>query len=542
MPASPSTTAPLIAPDQSLKSYAIYRVALALLLVGLCLSDWGQSAFGIRHPALFLSTSLGYLVIASASLAGFSRLNYLLNGPTLFFTLLVDILAITLITHASKGLDSGLGLLLITVVAAGSVFARGQLALLIAAMASLTIMVEQGISIFIYQESNNFMPAGILGILLFLTALIFRVLATRARTAQELALTKTSQAEHLLELNEAIIKRMQTGIIVVSRENQIQLINNAAIQLLGGQKLGRPINVGQTLRVIPELQQKLDQWRQYPWVRPESFSLQGSEQELQANFAEMESGYREQTLIFLEDHRAFVQHAQQLKLSSLGRLTGSIAHEIRNPLGAISHASQLLQESDTENKFTRLTDIIQRHSQRVNVIVENVMDLSRQKAPRTQKIMLSQWIKNFRADYLDNESNNGDIQIIADPGDIQVSFDPTHLSQVIHNLIDNALRYNEQQTGERAVTVQLYTDSGTQLPKLDVIDRGPGISEQNADRLFEPFFTTRHEGSGLGLYLAKELCELNLSPLSYHENPEGGAIFRIEFCHPDRLLPKTERS
>ncbi len=541
MPVTESSTAPPSS-DQSVRSYAVYRVILALLLVGLYWSGWGQAAFGIRYPTLYLSCSLGYLVVSLISLVPFKKVDYLLNAPALFATLLIDILAITLVTHASEGIDSGLGLLLITVVAAGSIFARGQLALLIAAMASIAIMVEHAISLFEFEPgSTNFTPAGILGILLFVTALIFRSLASRARNAQEIARTKTNQAEQLEELNEAIIRRMHTGIIVVSRANRIQLINNAAIRLLGGQKLGRPINVGQTLRVVQPLMKQLDRWRQYPWMRQEPFLLEDSDHELQANFAELESGHRDQTLIFLEDHRAIVQHAQQLKLSSLGRLTGSIAHEIRNPLGAISHASQLLEESDTENRFSKLTGIIQRHSQRVNMIVENIMDLSRQKTPKTQKILMPQWLKNFRSEYLDNQSNAGEIEIISDAAEIQVSFDPVHLGQVLNNLVDNALRFNHKHTGERKVTLKLVTASGAKLPYLDIIDNGPGISEKNAVNLFEPFFTTRHEGTGLGLYLAKELCELNSSTLSYHKNPEGGAIFRIEFTHPDRLLPRMKQ-
>ena len=529
-------------PDLLLRTYAAYRLVLALLLTGMFWLGWADRILDIRYPSLYLATLSGYLSITLVSLLLFKLARYQIRIPALFFTLLVDIFAITLLVHASNGLESGLGLLLITAVAAGSIFANGQLSLLIAAMASIAIMAESAISISEFQQSSrNLMPAGILGIFLFLTAFIFRLLVTRMRAAQTIAETQTSQAEQLQELNESIIKRMHTGIIVVSDDNRIQLINNAAIHLLGGQRLGRPLNVGQTLSIIPPLQQQLESWRVYPWARNPAFEIEHSDAELQANFAELEGGNSRQTLIFLEDNRMFAQHAQQLKLSSLGRLTGSIAHEIRNPLGAISHATQLIQENDTGNQHSRLTGIIRRHSRRVNQIIENVMQLSRQQTPESRKIWLQQWLNNFRKSYLDNESKVGEIAIITPGDDVFISFDLSHLEQVLHNLVDNGLRFSEEKTGRRKVSLVIGTDEETRLPYLDIVDEGPGIADNALEHLFEPFFTTSHEGSGLGLYLAKELCEVNSSLLIYHNNPEGGAVFRIEFPHPDRLLPKAER-
>ena len=538
----PSLIAP--PPDNLLRLYTAYRLLLSALLYGIYALGGARDVLGTASPGLYSATALSYLVLATLFSLLFKLLAYRANTPTLLLTLLIDITAITLITHACGGLESGLSLLLLVVVAAGSLFLKGQLALLVAAMASLAVLTVNIAPIFRFsQTSGQLLQAGLLGILLFVTALIFQVLNRRAQQAQNIAEIQTSQAEQLQQLNESIIKRMHTGIIVVSADDRIRLINGSAIQLLGGQKLGRPLNRGQTLRAIKPLFEQLERWRAYPWLRTPTFQVEDSPADIQANFSALEGNTSQdrQTLIFLEDSRVLAQHAQQLKLSSLGRLTGSIAHEIRNPLGAISHASQLLQESDANEQQNKLVDIIRRHTVRVNQIVENVMQLSQQKPPELQKISLKNWLKGFREDYLENQKMAGSIDIRAPDEDIQVSFDLSHLSQILNNLADNALRFSEQQTGTREAVFNVSLNRQSGLPLLDIVDNGPGVTEDDQQHLFEPFFTTRHEGSGLGLYLARELCRVNYATLSYHNAPEGGAVFRIEFPHPDRLLPRVDR-
>ena len=540
----------LVAPpsDNLLRVYTHYRLVLSALLFGLYKIGWAAEVLGTSSDTLYSITATSYLVLALLCWLLFKALDYRVNTPTLFLTLLFDITAITLITHSSGGLESGLGLLLLVVVAAGSIFVQGQLALLIAAMASIAVLTVNIAPIFRFASSSSqLFPAGLLGISLFTTALIFQVLTRRAQQAQSIAEVQTSQAEQLQKLNESIIKRMHTGIIVVSADDRIRLINGSAIQLLGGQKLGRPLNRGQNIHVVKPLFEQLERWRAYPWLRPPTFQVEGSPADIQANFTLLEGNTSrdQQTLVFLEDSKELSQYAQQLKLSSLGHLTGSIAHEIRNPLGAISHASQLLEENDTDNQHEKLIDIIQRHSHRINQIVESVMQLSQQKTPELQKVSLTQWLKAFRQDYLENHKMAGDIDIQAPRTEVLVSFDLTHLTQVLNNLVDNGLRFSEKKTGSRKIILAVKINPDSNLPYLDIIDYGPGINDEDLDHLFEPFYTTRHEGSGLGLYLARELCRVNYASLSYHNtpenHPEGGAIFRIEFPHPDRLLPRAER-
>jgi two-component system sensor histidine kinase PilS (NtrC family) len=459
----------------------------------------------------------------------------------LFFMLLTDMVAITLMLHASGGLESGLGFLMLATVAAGSILVAGQLALLLAATASICVMLETlSTSMILDQSKESIFPAGILGILLFATALLFQVLTQRIRLAQTIATEKAIESEQLQQLNESIVKRMRTGIVVVDRQDNIKLINSAAIQLLGGQQPGKPLGIGQPLSLIMPLYQQLDRWKTYRWLRTPTFKTSASSIEIQANFTSLHQGKDQQTLIFLEDTRSLSQHAQQLKLASLGRLTGSIAHEIRNPLGAISHASQLLAEQVTDNSQAKLLDIVQRHCLRVNQIVENVLQLSRQKIPAFQKIWLLQWLKKFRNDYMDTQRDACVIEIESLSKDSQIFFDPGHLSQILTNLVDNGLRFSEQATGERRIRLVVSRDTASELPFLDVFDDGPGVPPEDQEFIFEPFFTTSHEGSGLGLYLAKELCGVNYASLNYFGDEPGNSYFRIGFSHPERVLPRPK--
>ena len=241
----------------------------------------------------------------------------------------------------------------------------------------------------------------------------------------------------------------------------------------------------------------------------------------------------EGSLIFLEDAAATRQRAQQFKLVSLGRLAASIAHEIRNPLGAISHAAQLLSESSEHpDDNRRLTAIIQDHSQRVNAIVDNVLNLSRREASVPESFELSPWLERFVRELSARHAlEDGDVLVSVTPADMQIRMDRSQLQQVLWNLCENALRYSR---GRPRLELRCGLLVSSQRPFLDVIDHGPGISAQVEDNLFEPFFTTERTGTGLGLYIAAELCEANQASLGLYSNTAEGCCFRINFAPPAR--------
>jgi two-component system sensor histidine kinase PilS (NtrC family) len=226
---------------------------------------------------------------------------------------------------------------------------------------------------------------------------------------------------------------------------------------------------------------------------------------------------------------------QQGKLAALGRLSASIAHEIRNPVGAMSHAGQLLAESPAIGPDERrLTDIIRSNSERVSTIINNVLQLSRREATKPSRLTLDDWIFEFLSEFCETMQVHEDhIQVRKDASDLEVRFDPSHLHQVVWNLSENAIKYGEAGYGS-GVEIRLGRLVPSNRPFLEVADRGPGIEPQAADRIFEPFFTGRKGGTGLGLFIARELCQLNRAILLYEPRAGDGSIFRIVFSDPRR--------
>ncbi len=336
------------------------------------------------------------------------------------------------------------------------------------------------------------------------------------------------------KLAQQIVERMRTGIMVLDQDNKITMFNNAAAKLLSISG-----NKSPQLSGSPELQEKVEYW-QITQTNPSPILHANSDtvDEVKINFAKLDHDKSSHTLIFLEDNRAITQQAQQLKLASLGRLTASIAHEIRNPLAAISHASQLLSEdSELPQGDKRLVEIINSHTKRVNQIIENILQLSRRRVGNPQIIRLDEWLPKFIKEYCANKKpqDHASIDCIAaDP--ISAKFDLSQLQQVLTNLCDNGLRYSHPPEGYAPLVIEAGIDKNTAQPFIKVIDFGNGISKSNLIHLFEPFFTTENTGSGLGLYICKEICEANQALISYERTQEGLSCFHIQLAHPDKTL------
>jgi two-component system sensor histidine kinase PilS (NtrC family) len=229
------------------------------------------------------------------------------------------------------------------------------------------------------------------------------------------------------------------------------------------------------------------------------------------------------------------ERVQQGKLAALGRLSASIAHEIRNPVGAMSHAGQLLAESpNIGTDERRLTDIIRNNSERVSTIINNVLQLSRREATKPTRLTLDDWIEEFLSEFCETmQVSTSQIGLHENAINLEVRFDPSHLHQVVWNLCENAIKYGEPRGGI-SVEITLSRLNPSNRPYLEVADRGPGIEPQAVDRIFEPFFTGRKGGTGLGLFIARELCQLNRAILLYEPRPGDGSTFRIVFSDPQR--------
>ena len=227
--------------------------------------------------------------------------------------------------------------------------------------------------------------------------------------------------------------------------------------------------------------------------------------------------------MLLEDLKRIEDQAQQLKLASMGRLSASIAHEIRNPLAAIRHAGALLGEQADLHGSTaqkRLTDIIEKSTLRIDRIVEDVLSMARRGAMR-EALDLPDFMAQFMPEFLANAQASG-AQTVALEGESRISlrfdstaacaFDPNHLRQVLVNLLSNGLRYASNAPG---AVLLLWTQTAAGVPQLWVLDDGPGIAPERRVHLFEPFFTTESRGTGLGLHLTQELCTANGASIRY---------------------------
>ena len=515
----------------------VFRLFLAVVLLGLFFASGDPRFFGDRYPALFSATAAGYLVFSIVSGLAI-RQRWVTAGPQILAQVTVDILAIVVLMHSSGGISSGLGGLLVVFVGAGSLVLPLQVPAFFAAIATLAVLGEQFFSqIGGVSDTSNYSAAGVLGAIIFAISLAARPLARRIQFSEALARQRGVDLANLSELNEYIVQHLRESIVVVDTSNRIRLINGSAAQLLGA-----PIDChGLPLAdVSSELAEHVAEWRKHVSESAHTeFSMVAADDSarIKAHLAPLGKGAERSgpILVFLEDASLLNARVQQSKLASLGRLSASIAHEIRNPVGAMSHAGQLLAES---NALTiddlRLTEIIRTHAERVSHIIDNVLQLSRRESSRPERFELVPWLRDFAQEFTRTlELQEGELSVGDAPEKLEIRMDPSHLRQVLWNLCDNAVKYASE-TGGIMVELQAGQTQRTGQPYLEVLDHGHGIDPQTVDKIFEPFYTDRSGGTGLGLYISKELCELNRATLVFQPRESGGSIFRIVFADPAR--------
>mgnify|MGYP003121601350 CR=1 FL=1 len=507
--------------------YVAYRSLLSLVLLIMLVSPNTRQLVGVLHPTLYVSVALLHLA-TSVPLVGL--LSQHLNQRLMLIVFILDIVSITLMSHASGGVISGLPVLLIITVSASAVLIVNRtLATLIAALSALALLGDTVWLIFHReQDVPALFPAGLLGALIFIVSIMVQAVAQRLGRAEELARNRASDLYDLQRLNEQIVQHMDTGILLVDSDGIVRVMNKAASTLLVPE---RPVIMDQGRQLgeyCQELARQFQHWKETGLHKAKPFNVTQDSVPVIAHFRELQPSTQRDSLVFVEDYSPVTQYAQSLKLTSLGRLTASIAHEIRNPLGAISHAAQLLQESEAlapDDK--RMAEIIQSHSERVNQIVESVMQISRREPPKPEYIKLQQWLAAFVNNYLQGLSRPADITVDCQYSDLLVEFDPENLQRVLTNLLDNALRHSGKATGKETARIEVAMDFIGHQTLINVIDNGPGVPQSDQGKLFEPFFTTVAEGSGMGLYLCKELCEINNAGLDYRPTEKGESCFRI---------------
>ena len=517
----------------------VYRLLLPMLLLLVFFFDAPTRSVGSQQPGLFLATAVAYFTFALLCIQSIARRTPSSTWQAMI-QLAVDAVAMAMFIHSSGGVASGLGTLLVLPAGATASIVERRYALLGTAIITIALLLETTIS-FLQGEgqTSDFLITGLTGASLFAITLLAIPYARRLRESEALVKQRDIDLANLNELNQFIVQNLRESILVVDEFDRVRLINETAARLLRG----APVLTGTALSLVsPRLAYLLDAWRQQTSdrrdVNGEVVGADGGTT-IRPHFVALSQLGSGPVLIFLEDTSVVAERAQQSKLAALGRLSASIAHEIRNPVGAMSHAGQLLRESASLTPEDReLTEIIEKNGVRVSRIIENVLQLSRRDTTRQERFDLVHWLGTFVREYVETlqiDASRFEVEGPAHLESIEVEFDPSHLHQVIWNLCENALRHGGTQAeGPTHVGLRAGRIASTERPFLEVCDRGNGIDPAQAERIFEPFFTTGHGGTGLGLFISRELCQTNGALLVYEPRPGGGSIFRVIFADPRR--------
>lgn len=504
---------------QILRVLGLYRIVLAGALLVLELAGIAPGVLGIHAPLLFEAAAVAWVAVAVV-LAFLVHRRWPDVQRQAWLQFGADLAALLPMTYASGGVGSGLAVLLVTPAVACALVMGLRNALLLAAVASLALFAEE-----FWRQSRSAWDAGditqtgIIGAILMITALAASLVAARARASE----ARVRAADHLLasmaRLNQTVLELLDIGVLVVDADGRIRTHNAAARRLLGMPPDGDGVRLE---AVSPLMAERLRAWRERgEAAEPVLDPSRGTE--VMPRFTPLGREAGSPVLVAIEDTAELRRHAQQIKLAALGRLSASIAHEIRNPLSAILQAGQLLAEdAGRDAQTTRLLDLILRHSQRIERIVTDVLTLSRRDAAREQPIALSEFLAEAARVWREaRPGRSGRLHLEQVDAQLVVRFDPDHLQQILHNLWDNALAH-----GGRTVTVRCAAVAAAGLVRIDIADDGPGVPEALREQVFEPFFTTAHGGTGLGLFIARELCEYNRARLLLTDSGPG-AVFRI---------------
>lgn len=502
---------------RSLRFFSAYRLSIALLFLVAALVFGDTVSLGTQDVRLFGRVATAYLILAIGFLVA------LLQRPHRFSLQLsvqvaVDVAALTLMMFASGGQKSGIAVLLLVVVAGAGLVGQGRMTLFYAALASVAMLLEESWRALTREaDPADFVHTGIISIAFFGAAIIARLLAQRVVANETLARERGRELNDQLRISERIIRDMEDGVLVVDFDGRVRMLNPRAEELLDVQS-----REGAELATVSNgLADRFWVWSKQPVEMAEMLRQENGRMLRVRYLPAAESGGH--ALIYLEDMERVQSQAQQLKLAALGRLTANMAHEIRNPLAAISHAAELLAEEDADPLRQRLARIIHDNTRRLNRLVTEVLELGRRDRAQPEVLRWQVFLSGFLEELALHDSS-AENRVKVGEGDVELRFDRGHLYRVLWNLLGNALRHASAADG--SVRLEAKPSAAANCVELHIIDDGPGVDEAQRSQVFEPFFTTHGAGTGLGLYIARELCEASGSRLELlDERP--GAHFRI---------------
>jgi two-component system sensor histidine kinase PilS (NtrC family) len=500
-------------------------IAIGLLLViaafGAAMAVWLSPAYIVTAAVYFIGAAL--LAIASTYVRRRSMAHVVVQ-------IAFDLALISTLMIVSGGLRSGLVVLYLLPVAGASLLLPTAAVFSVCSLAVISILLDtlartlgpQGTDASLFQ-------AGLYGAMMFAITALLRLLAQRLSAQEQLAQQRGRNLHAQLAINRLVIAQLEQGVVVVDGSLRVRANNRAARVLFS---MGPEAQLtGERMDTVPGLASLVAAFERWRAGGRQIGIVELPALRLRARFVQPEAGDSGEFLIFIEDQRALENRAQQLKLASMGRLTASIAHEIRNPLAAISHASQMLVEEVRGSSERRLASIVRENTLRLNRLVEDILRVARREAPLGDDIELAGFLRDWLQEFARDRSLAPKRIALKAAAGVRVKFEQSHLRQVLYNLLDNALRYASEADGAVLVLVEAQP-----APAVWVLDDGPGIAEGVRGTLFEPFTTTHVKGTGLGLYIAREFCLANGSDLAYGDHATGdGAVrhgFVVRFSPP----------
>lgn len=445
----------------------------------------------------------------------------------------VDVLVIACLLTILGVIQSGFGILLNVIIAALSILVPGRRAIYFAALASCILLFGSMIEYVNtpQKELETFFYSGIYGAGFFATALTAWYLANWVRVSETLAQHRSHELAGLQRINEYIVERLHSGIIYVDINRHIKLINSSAKEFFN-------IPSEKDIRMLKDLSLELNKKFSFFLKKSDHKEKIGQttlkEPYLKVHFFSTTIGNHPAVLIILDNMMEVAQEAQQLKLASLGRFSASIAHELRNPLGTIAHAIQLLGDtSELSSEDVHLKQMIINNCQRMNGVIKNVLQLSRREQAKPQAINLNAFLPQFKRNF---SQNNACQFIVKSPKNNKpvLIFDKSQLEQVLVILCENAMQHGRDKEGN--VTIKINVSQSARETMLSVCDKGSGIPKEIENEIFEPFFTTVRSGTGMGLFIARDLCEINQARLTLLHGIEEGCCFAIIVNNYNELL------
>jgi two-component system sensor histidine kinase PilS (NtrC family) len=527
---------------KTLQTFGITRIVIATLLFGYLWMNAGKGLWAVG-PEVMQQTCAFYLFasVLFASVSTYCRRHFTLQ---LLLQVLFDVAIISAFYFAAGGARSGLAILYLFPLAGGAILAPLGISLFLVSLVALILLFESGYHALTSVSATSSLQAGLYGGAFFIIVLAINRLARRLLNQEYLATERGNNLHIQEEINRLIIADMDDGIVVAGHDGKVFALNPSAERMLGlsdrpGRTGYRLSDVAHLAPIERALQQRLRD-EDNPNVRSEptdfvmikfpddstldGITVGGTRRELgkhlKLRFATIETRglVEDRTLIFLQDVSDIENRAQQLKLASMGRLTASIAHEVRNPLSAISHAATLLEEDVEHPASRRLISIVIDNVARLNRMIEDILGLSRKAQRHGDPFALVPAIDSAVSSVLHVQPDRKHVFSVTGSPDHEVRFDPLHFHEVLINLLSNALRYASQSPG--SIRIQVVGNPAGRL-ELHVQDDGPAISSEVRSHLFEPFYTTSSKGTGLGLYMARELCMSNGAMLDYEYRLDG---------------------